>query len=153
MINQENLYTHNGHTFPIDKDNMIFKNPYDKTILPIEIVFNCCCGVSGIHPIQKNPHDKINIDVPIQVNIYMKDENSVDVEIESRVGRKTILKDFPIKNDHHKFLENRLHKMWEKGYLLNDYGLAYYFRYTKYHQIVLIFLGGLNQITQKNHQI
>ena len=126
----KNIYYHNGFSFPIEKDNMIFTNPYDNSVLPLEIVHSCNCFINGIE-LNNNPHEKININIPAVFNFYNKDKDNIEIEIDTPVGKKILIEEFCINGDYHHFLENSLHRMWKKGYLLNDYGLGYYDKYNK----------------------
>jgi hypothetical protein len=136
QIDKLSLYIHDDYGLKIEKENMIYKNPYTENLLPSNIVHCHDTFLNGIDPPIENydPHKKVKIEVPIEVEIKPIDETKVAIVISTHKEKECLYEGFhyPISPTSNEYIKAKIKKLWKKGYLLNDYGLTNLHHYNNY---------------------
>lgn len=139
-LEQMDVFIDDGYGIKLDRDNMIYVNPYTRLLLPQNIIHSAGTLCSGIGiPIEDyDPHRGVHIDVPVRVDIERIDPSHVSIYInthqercclESKFphynleGDKTIQEYYPSTYDESE-LESLIIRLWTRGYLLDDLGLV-----------------------------
>jgi len=117
-----------GYALHMDKDNIQFSNKHTGKVLPFDMVHVFGSYKHGIRvpTVTYNPHEKVNIEEPIKIDIHSLDDSHVFVIISTEKEKFTVSEEFPFEGGDVKkeIFRNGLRKMWEKGYFLSDYGIV-----------------------------
>lgn len=125
-VEKLDIFVHSGYGFKLDKENLDFVNPYTEEVFPRSIIYDTGTQSKGIGAGGKDFHKNIFVDVPVEISIENIDNDRVAVNLKLEEKDKTIaeemfLDDFPVEK---KNLQLCFEKVWRKGHLLNDFGLA-----------------------------
>lgn len=116
--------------------DIVYRNPGTGKILPFNIVhsFNTYKNGLDIRQSDYDPHKNVNITIPIEVDIDIIDDCHISISV--RTNKEEVFLCEKIKMKHRtgeiEMLKHLIQKLWKKGYLLTDYGLACAHHYGKY---------------------
>jgi len=135
------LFVHDGYGFRVNKNKMIYANPYTNNLLPKHIIYSSDSYLHGVDvPISEyDPHKNISIEIPIHVKIEYLDKDKVSINISTHsedyilydIFHSKEISESPVSEENLKY---NIKKLWRRGYLLDDYGLVnicYYNNYVK----------------------
>lgn len=127
-LEQLNVFIDDDYGIKLDKDDMIFVNPYTGNMLPSNIIHSIGTLHTGIQiPIENyDPHKNIHIDVPIKIEIDRNDDRYISIHLKTHQEECCIEDKFPQHSCDHKDedVESLIRKLWIKGYLLDELGLV-----------------------------
>lgn len=126
-----------GYGVTAHEGDIVYRNPGTGKILPFDIVHSFNTYKNGLDISQPNydPHKDVNITIPIEVVIDVIDDCHVSISIKTNKEEVFLCETFPLQNRRPgqiELIRYLIKKLWKKGYLLSDYGLACVYHYGKY---------------------
>ncbi len=126
-----------GHGVVAHEGDMVYRNPGTGKILPFDIVhsFNTYKNGLDIKKSGYDPHKDVNITIPLEVDIDVIDDCHVSISVKTNKEEVFLCEKLPLRSrrpGHIELVRHLIKKLWKKGYLLNDYGLACAHHYGKY---------------------
>jgi len=108
--------------------DIVYSNPETGKTLPFDIIHSFNTYKNGLDIMIKNynPHKFVNITIPVEIEIDVIDDCHVSIYIKTE--KEELFLSENIVMEHRpgeiELLKHLIKKLWKKGYLFNNYGLA-----------------------------
>lgn len=120
----------------IKQGDMIYLNPYDKKLIPFSYIHTASTYKNGldIDKIDYRPHKSVKLNIPVEVVVDNIDDNHISITLKTNKEEQILYEKVKMKHrpGDIELLKTLIKKLWQKGYFLNDYGLACAHYYGKY---------------------
>lgn len=126
-----------GYGVVAHEGDIVYRNPGTGKILPFDIVHSFNTYKNGLDITQSDydPHKNVNITIPVEVDIDVIDDCHVSVSLRTSKEEVFLVEKIAFQNRRPgqiEMLRHLIKKLWKKGYLLSNYGLACAHHYGKY---------------------